>query len=88
MSIPVGENQLFKCEFDGRPTPQVRWLYQGEPLEASERFVFDEEGAELTLMDAHAEDSGRYTCEGINRAGTAAYNVSLLVGGLYMYLMH
>ena len=81
IAIPIGENQLFECVFDGQPSPQVRWFINGVPLNASDRILFDDDSTELTLMSAEAADGGLYMCKATNRAGSLTYNFTLLVGG-------
>lgn len=59
-------------------------------LEAGEKYSFNEDGSEMTIMDVSKLDEGEYTCIAKNKAGETDQELSLRVFGkaehfLYMY---
>ncbi|XP_028851746.1 hemicentin-1 isoform X2 [Denticeps clupeoides] len=84
VSAPVGEELSLECRVMGTPTPQVSWLKNGVPLAPfrgdEDRLHVSADGATLTLMHLHPEDSGTYTCLAVSPAGQESkfYNLFVL----------
>lgn len=50
-------------------------------LDAGEKYSFNEDGSEMTLMDVTKLDEGEYTCIAKNKAGESEQELSLRVFG-------
>lgn len=50
-------------------------------LEAGEKYSFNEDGSEMTIMDVNKLDEGEYTCIAKNKAGESEQELSLRVFG-------
>lgn len=50
-------------------------------LEAGEKYSFNEDGSEMTIMDVTKLDEGDYTCIAKNKAGESEQELSLRVFG-------
>lgn len=50
-------------------------------LEAGEKYRFNEDGSEMTLLDVAKLDEGEYTCIAKNKAGESEQELSLRVFG-------
>lgn len=50
-------------------------------LEAGEKYSFNEDGSEMTMMDVTKLDEGEYTCIAKNKAGETEKELSLRVFG-------
>lgn len=50
-------------------------------LEAGEKYRFNEDGSEMTLLDVAKLDEGEYTCIAKNKAGESKHELSLRVFG-------
>lgn len=50
-------------------------------LEAGEKYGFNEDGSEMTIMDVTKLDEGDYTCIAKNKAGESEQELSLRVFG-------
>ncbi|CAL8088024.1 unnamed protein product [Calicophoron daubneyi] len=70
------------AKFRGQPTPSVRWLRNGKPLEQTERIQYTFNGVDtvtLSLLSPSREDIGVYTCSIENQAGKDSCSVSIRV---------
>lgn len=63
--------------FDSSPRSEVL-------LESGNKYSFNEDGSEITIMDVKKLDEGDYTCIARNKAGTSEEEVSLRVFGNYL----
>ena len=74
ISALTGSDISINCTVNGWPRPDVSWYYNGQLLSVKEdsRFSVEEkEGASvLTVDDAEVSDSGNYTCNATNAAGS------------------
>lgn len=50
-------------------------------LETGEKYSFNEDGSEMTIMDVTKLDEGEYTCIAKNKAGESEHELSLRVFG-------
>lgn len=50
-------------------------------LEAGEKYSFNEDGSEMTLLEVAKLDEGEYTCIARNKAGESEQELSLRVFG-------
>lgn len=51
------------------------------PLESGEKYNFNEDGSEMTILDVTKLDEGDYTCIAKNKAGESEQELSLKVFG-------
>uniref|UniRef100_A0A8C7YT84 Neural cell adhesion molecule 1b n=1 Tax=Oryzias sinensis TaxID=183150 RepID=A0A8C7YT84_9TELE len=75
----VGQPAKMTCAVDGFPEPMVTWTRNGVDLEAGEKYSFNEDGSEITIMDVTKLDEGEYTCIAKNKAGKDDKELSLRV---------
>ncbi|XP_022067160.2 neural cell adhesion molecule 1b isoform X2 [Acanthochromis polyacanthus] len=75
----VGQPTMLTCAVDGYPEPMVTWTRNEVDLEAGEKYSFNEDGSEMTIMDVTKLDEGEYTCIAKNKAGEAEQELSLRV---------
>lgn len=77
-----GQRVLFTCQVTGKPTPQVTWYHNEQPVrEAKDVTIFqDSEGVcYLSIFEVFPEDAGEYTCTAVNRMGEAVSTAPLIV---------
>ena len=77
--LAVHQLVQFVCLVEGFPSPQVRWLKDGEPLPNYRRLVNLNES--LRIRDLRKTDSGIYQCQASNSLGMAEREFELNVGG-------
>ncbi|XP_033953277.1 neural cell adhesion molecule 1b isoform X2 [Pseudochaenichthys georgianus] len=75
----VGQPAMLTCAVDGYPEPMVTWTRNNVVLEAGEKYSFNEDGSEMTLMEVTKLDEGEYTCIAKNKAGESDQELSLRV---------
>uniref|UniRef100_A0A8C6SUF2 Neural cell adhesion molecule 1b n=1 Tax=Neogobius melanostomus TaxID=47308 RepID=A0A8C6SUF2_9GOBI len=75
----VGNSAMLTCAVDGYPEPMVTWTRNKMVLEAGEKYGFNEDGSEMTIMEVSKLDEGDYTCIAKNKAGEAEQELSLRV---------
>ncbi|XP_077579190.1 neural cell adhesion molecule 1b isoform X10 [Stigmatopora nigra] len=75
----VRQSAMLTCAVDGFPEPMVTWKSNTITLEAGEKYSFNEDGSEMSIMDVRKLDEGEYTCIAKNKAGEAEQELSLRV---------
>ncbi|XP_062275700.1 neural cell adhesion molecule 1b isoform X2 [Scomber scombrus] len=75
----VGQSAMLTCAVDGYPEPMVTWTRNQVVLEAGEKYSFNEDGSEMSIMDVTKLDEGEYTCIAKNKAGETDQELSLRV---------
>lgn len=67
----------------GNPPPEVIWLHNGNEIQESEDFHFEQRGTQhsLCIQEVFPEDTGTYTCEAWNSAGGVRTQAVLTVQG-------
>ncbi|XP_051253383.1 neural cell adhesion molecule 1b isoform X5 [Dicentrarchus labrax] len=75
----VGQPAMLTCAVDGYPEPMVTWTRNEAVLEAGEKYSYNEDGSEMTIMDVTKLDEGEYTCIAKNKAGESEQELSLRV---------
>ncbi|XP_029629105.1 neural cell adhesion molecule 1 isoform X7 [Salmo trutta] len=75
----VGQSAILTCAADGYPEPMVTWARAGVLLESGDKYSFNEDGSEMTIMEVAKLDEGEYTCIAKNKAGESEQEVSLRV---------
>lgn len=56
-------------------------LRNNVPLESGDKYSFNEDGSEMTILDVTKLDEGDYTCIAKNKAGESEQELSLKVFG-------
>ena len=83
-----GENVTLPCKFEGRPTPEIRWYFKGEPLSIqmnktmySQSIATEGDFTEAKIMIPHVSENstGRFTCQATNKKGSKSANIHLVV---------
>lgn len=67
----------------GIPPPEVIWLHNGNEIQESEDFHFEQRGTRhsLCIQEVFPEDTGTYTCEAWNSTGEVRTQAVLTVQG-------
>ncbi|RXN12421.1 neural cell adhesion molecule 1-like isoform X8 [Labeo rohita] len=77
----MGFSTLLACDADGFPEPMVTWARNNVQLESGDKYSFNEDGSEMTILDVTKLDEGDYTCIAKNKAGESEQELSLKVFG-------
>ncbi|XP_072756328.1 fasciclin-2 isoform X2 [Anoplolepis gracilipes] len=56
----LGEDFSIKCKVRARPSPSVDWLYNGELIKTTDRYIIDAHS--LKIKNVQESDDGIYTC--------------------------
>ncbi|KAM9853215.1 neural cell adhesion molecule 1b [Aulostomus maculatus] len=75
----VGQAAMLTCAVDGYPEPMVTWTRNQVVLEAGEKYSFNDDGSEMSIMEVSKLDEGEYTCIAKNKAGESEQELSLRV---------
>ncbi|XP_054901381.1 neural cell adhesion molecule 1b isoform X3 [Poeciliopsis prolifica] len=75
----IAQPATLTCAVDGYPEPMVTWIRNGVELRDEEKYDFNEDGSEMTIMDVTKLDEGEYTCVAKNKAGESEKELSLRV---------
>lgn len=83
-----GENATISCKFEGRPTPEIRWYFKGEPIATqmnkslysqSVQTEGDLTETRITIPHVFENSTGRFTCRATNKKGSKSANIHLVV---------
>lgn len=66
------------CEIDGKPTPSIQWLKNGQVISPSDCMQIVN-GHNLRILGLLPTDSGMYQCVGSNPAGTVQASAQLQI---------
>ncbi|KAK4026363.1 hypothetical protein OUZ56_015366 [Daphnia magna] len=74
----LGETVKLDCPIRGTPTPIVEWYKDGDSVTAGwERFKSTSHG--LRIKEAILDDSGEYTCKGVNGFGSEQVTFEIVI---------
>ena len=81
--VKITKTGTLDCPVLGIPTPVVKWLKNGEPIdvESNSRYSISKGGQRLEITDSRVGDSGIYECRAINEAGSDQLNFDLQIWG-------
>ncbi|CAJ0933472.1 unnamed protein product, partial [Mesorhabditis belari] len=70
-----GENARLECKAEGHPTPTIKWLKGGRPLDVEEmdNLILSPRGETLMIVKTKRADAGSYSCVAKNAAGEAEH---------------
>ncbi|XP_019508069.1 PREDICTED: myosin light chain kinase, smooth muscle isoform X2 [Hipposideros armiger] len=76
-----GSQVTMTVQVSGNPPPEVIWLHNGNEIQESEDFHFEQRGTRhsLCIQEVFPEDTGTYTCEAWNSAGEVRTQAVLTV---------
>ncbi|XP_078487196.1 palladin isoform X1 [Ciona intestinalis] len=86
LSTSQGECLVLECRVKGVPPPKLTWRREGDVIDDCPDFRILHRGEIGTLVigEAFPEDSGKFTCEAVNKAGEDVTSCDLTVkGGAY-----
>lgn len=80
----------YECKIGGSPEIKVLWYKDETEIQESSKFrmSFLDSVAVLEMHNLSVEDSGDYTCEARNAAGSASSSTSLKVKGQFVLFLH
>nr|XP_045002835.1 myosin light chain kinase, smooth muscle isoform X1 [Jaculus jaculus] len=81
LKVMDGSQVTMTVQVSGNPPPQVIWLHNGDEIQESEDFHFEQRGAwhSLCIQEVFPEDTGTYTCEAWNGSGEVRSQAVLTV---------
>ncbi|ELU18622.1 hypothetical protein CAPTEDRAFT_60866, partial [Capitella teleta] len=66
------ENAVFDCELKlGDPKSAIHWYKDAKEIYKNKKYTmtFEDDIAELTIVNTGPNDSGKYRCEAVNKLG-------------------
>uniref|UniRef100_A0A2K6LHV4 Myosin light chain kinase, smooth muscle n=1 Tax=Rhinopithecus bieti TaxID=61621 RepID=A0A2K6LHV4_RHIBE len=81
LKVMDGSQVTMTVQVSGNPPPEVIWLHNGNEIQESEDFHFEQRGTQhsLCIQEVFPEDTGTYTCEAWNSAGEVRTQAVLTV---------
>uniref|UniRef100_A0A8C5TTE0 Ig-like domain-containing protein n=1 Tax=Malurus cyaneus samueli TaxID=2593467 RepID=A0A8C5TTE0_9PASS len=77
LTVSPGSSALIGCAVDGRPTPNITWLYSGEPLSLRHQLLAA--GRILQILNVSDFSDGEFSCLAQNEAGSLTQTMSLTI---------
>lgn len=79
--VPTGEAVTLEAEFEGVPTPEVRWYRNGKEITPSEKVIIETEEHKtvLHIPEVFRPEGGKYEIRAVNPAGEARCSGSVSV---------
>ncbi|KAA0701901.1 Neural cell adhesion molecule 1 [Triplophysa tibetana] len=75
----MGYSTVLACDADGFPEPNVTWRRNNILLGSGDKYSFNEDGSEMTVLHVTKLDEGDYICIAKNKAGESEQELSLKV---------
>ncbi|XP_051005818.1 myosin light chain kinase, smooth muscle [Acomys russatus] len=81
LKVMDGSQVTMTVQVSGNPPPEVIWLHNGNEIQESEDFHFEQKDGRhsLCIQEVFPEDTGTYTCEAWNSAGEVRTQAILTV---------
>ncbi|NXQ73118.1 ATL1 protein, partial [Quiscalus mexicanus] len=77
LTVSPGSSALIGCAVDGHPTPNITWLYSGEPL--SLQHQLQAAGRILHILNVSDFTDGEFSCLAQNEAGSLTQVMTLAI---------
>ncbi|NXE54135.1 ATL1 protein, partial [Casuarius casuarius] len=77
MTISPGSSVLIGCAVNGHPTPNITWLFAGEPLNLKHHILAA--GHILQVLNISDDLEGEFSCLAENEAGSLTQKMSLAI---------
>ncbi|NWZ80154.1 ATL1 protein, partial [Poecile atricapillus] len=77
LTVSPGSSALIGCAVDGHPTPNITWLYSGEPLSLQHQLLAA--GRILQIVNVSDFTDGDFSCLAQNEAGSLTQVMSLAI---------
>uniref|UniRef100_A0A915HYK4 Ig-like domain-containing protein n=1 Tax=Romanomermis culicivorax TaxID=13658 RepID=A0A915HYK4_ROMCU len=77
----AGQEVILECRLEGCPEPVIKWLKDGQNVTQCPDYLLERDGNRYLLIVPCAQivDSGRFTCQAVNAAGSKATTCMLIV---------
>ncbi|NWT23661.1 ATL1 protein, partial [Cardinalis cardinalis] len=75
LTVSPGSSALIGCAVDGHPTPNITWLYSGEPLSLQHQLLAA--GRILHILNVSHFTDGEFSCLAQNEAGSLTQVMTL-----------
>ena len=83
----IGENVRLICPIGGFPAPMVEWSKNGEKIDYMwERHRTGRKS--LKIKNANEDDTGVFTCKGINGFGSEEVRIELIIVGKWKLVLY
>ena len=83
----IGENVRLICPICGFPAPMVEWSKNGEKIDYMwERHRTGRKS--LKIKNANEDDTGVFTCKGINGFGSEEVRIELIIVGKWKLVLY
>ncbi|CAF0817484.1 unnamed protein product, partial [Didymodactylos carnosus] len=81
VTVFEGSTAKLRCEVKGKPTPNIEWLKNGEPISKDSRIneSYDDDVATLTIKKVKMDDDGEYICRASNEEGSDNSSAQLTI---------
>lgn len=81
--IKQGDSVRCECKISGSPEIKITWYKNDSEIKANEKYSmsFIDCIPVLEINNLNIEDSGDYTCEANNDAGSASSSIKIVVKG-------
>ncbi|KAF4791626.1 ADAMTS-like protein 1 [Turdus rufiventris] len=83
LTVSPGSSALIGCAVDGHPTPNITWLYSGEPLSLQHQLLAA--GQILQILNVSDFTDGEFSCLAQNEAGSLTQVTSLALQAEYQW---
>ncbi|RLW05202.1 hypothetical protein DV515_00005306, partial [Chloebia gouldiae] len=77
LTVSPGSSALIGCAVDGHPTPNITWLYSGEPLSQQHQLLAA--GRILQILNVSDFTDGEFSCLAQNEAGSLTQVMTLAI---------
>jgi serine/threonine protein kinase len=79
IELVPGMQHSVECDVTGQPTPTITWYKDGHLLLENANQLMNHNRTKLTFTNSSYSDSGVYTCEAANRAGSTSSHLTVNV---------
>ena len=82
-----GSSVVLNCSVSGYPVPTITWLYNGGPVNESDRRIRVHSNGSLTIENVKLSDVGVYECNATNDLGSVSSDPAMLMVESKDYLL-